>query len=90
MAFDDDELDAFYRSIEARTAQRAPRRRPARPPLSTPKVRCPHPEKTGYPDRAGVTAAILARRHAQPSSARLWCYECVCGRWHLTSRPPRD
>ncbi|GAC56129.1 hypothetical protein GOHSU_03_00230 [Gordonia hirsuta DSM 44140 = NBRC 16056] len=82
--FDDDDLEAYYAEIEARTAARQrPRRRPRasvdyRPP------RCPTPEKICYPTLAAVTGAILAISAAPRASPSLRSYECECGAWHLT------
>ncbi|WP_132994279.1 hypothetical protein [Gordonia zhaorongruii] len=86
--FDDDELERYYRRIEAGTAAAHARR--SRPRREVPDVvfTCPTPEKIAYEDLAAVTGAILAITR-QSRSRSLRCYECACGSWHLTSGVPR-
>jgi len=84
--FDDDELEEYYRRIESATAARdAPPRRARRGGVYYAPPECPTPEKIGYPTLAAVTGAILAVSGPGRASARLRCYECRCGFWHLTS-----
>lgn len=81
--FDDDELEAYFAEIEARTRARArPRRRP--PAVGYRMPDCPTPEKIAYPTLAAVTGAILAISAAPRATPTLRSYECSCGAWHLT------
>ncbi|MFT3662404.1 MAG: hypothetical protein QM809_13765 [Gordonia sp. (in: high G+C Gram-positive bacteria)] len=83
--FDDDELEAYYRMIEARSAERGrPRRRREKAVRYEPPT-CPTPEKIAYPTLAAVTGAILAVSRSSRQSPTLRCYECRCGAWHFTS-----
>ncbi|EGD56222.1 hypothetical protein [Gordonia neofelifaecis] len=89
MPFDDDELEEFYRNIEARTsaAHARPRKRKREVPAIV--FACPTPEKIAYPSLAAVTGAILAIARQSRTRPTLRSYECVCGAWHLTSAVPR-
>ena len=89
MPFDDDELEEFYETIEART--RAAHARPAKKKREIPPVvfSCPTPEKIAYSSLAAVTGAALAVARSSRSSPSLRTYECRCGFWHLTSAVPR-
>ncbi|GAA1480194.1 hypothetical protein GCM10009624_06340 [Gordonia sinesedis] len=82
--FADDDLDEFYRRIEALTAARPRRRRPARPSYDA----CPTPDKEPFgTERAaldGIDRIARVRRYTG-----LRCYRCACGAWHITSSPPR-
>ncbi|MBM7369386.1 hypothetical protein [Gordonia hydrophobica] len=90
MPFDDDELETYYRRIEAQTA--AANARPRKHKREVPPVQftCPTPEKIAYPSLAAVTGAILAIARQSPSRPSLRSYECRCGFWHLTSGVPRS
>ncbi|MFW0785840.1 hypothetical protein AAFP35_15110 [Gordonia sp. CPCC 206044] len=88
MPFSDDDLDAFYRDVEARTAARpAPRRRSM--VSAEPTVICPTPDKEAYVAQAVARDAITRIRRRTGPSVHLRCYECACGAWHITSKPPR-
>ncbi|MGB6247064.1 MULTISPECIES: hypothetical protein [Gordonia] len=89
MPFDDDELEEYYRRIEAgtRAAAAKPRRRPRVVPVAG--LRCPTPEKIAYPTSAAVAGAILAIARDSNGRTTLRSYECSCGAWHLTSGVPR-
>ena len=92
--FADDELDEFYRRIEAGTAHSGHRRSsPSRSSQtrssqsgSSPTAACPTPEKDAYRDVHEVDAAVTRIRAAGRSGPTLRSYECVCGSWHLTNR----
>ena len=83
--FDDDELEAYYRMIEARSDARERRRRRNTPAISYDEPVCPTPEKLAYPPLAAVTGAIRAVGRSSRKPPTLRCYECRCGAWHLTS-----
>lgn len=83
--FSDDELDEFYRSVEARTASNA---RPARSPAAPdPALGCPTPTKDAYRSRVDAEDAIAYARATRRTDTPLRTYRCVCGRWHITSSP---
>ncbi|GAB37868.1 hypothetical protein [Gordonia sputi] len=85
--FADDELDEFYRRIEAGTQQ--PSRKRSSPTQSSRTSRtpaCPTPEKDAYRDVHEVDAAVSRIRAAGRTAPVLRSYECICGSWHLTSR----
>lgn len=82
--FDDDELEAYFAQIEARTAARNARRRRREQPVVYEPPACPTPEKIAYPTLAAVTGAILAITSSSRSAPALRSYECACGAWHLT------
>ena len=93
--FDDEELEEYYRRIEALTfdVPGAVRRyrRPGTPasratPVPPKAVHgCPTPDKAAYRDENEARAAILAIRATSRRTAVLRCYPCACGSWHLTS-----
>jgi len=85
--FDDDELEAYFRMVEERTAAsgRPARRLRARVNYRPPV--CPTPEKIAYPTLDAVTGAILAISASPRAAPTLGSYECECGAWHLTRRP---
>lgn len=85
-AFSDDELEEFYRRIEAITDLDAPRRR--RPPRA--HVECPTPYKDAFGSEAAARDGIERIRVHRRAAATLRCYRCQCGAWHITSSPPRD
>lgn len=78
--FADDELDEFYRRIEANTTQQPRRNRTPSNPT------CPTPQKDAYLNVHAVDEAIIRIRAAGRAVPTLHSYECVCGSWHLTSR----
>ena len=92
--FADDELDEFYRRIEAgtqysgRKRSTSSRSSPARSSQTrpTPTPACPTPEKDAYRNVHEVDAAVTRIRVAGRTTPTLRSYECVCGSWHLTSR----
>ncbi|MFZ2240128.1 MAG: hypothetical protein WAV90_11350 [Gordonia amarae] len=85
MAFSDDELEEFYRTVEQRTAWRRERLvRPSRPRA----VRvCPTPYKDCYRTPMEATEAIERSRSTRHGVPWLRSYQCDCGNWHLTSTP---
>ncbi|GAB90970.1 hypothetical protein [Gordonia rhizosphera] len=88
MPFSDDDLDAFYREIEARTAAqpvRRRRRRRARPNAEP----CPTPDKEAFAAESLAREGIARIKLRTGPSVGLRCYECACGAWHITSRPQR-
>ncbi|MGC4963526.1 hypothetical protein ACPXCG_22015 [Gordonia sp. DT218] len=89
MPFSDDDLDAFYRDIEARTAASPPRRRRRIGVDRRGVPACPTPEKDAFAAEMPARDSIARIRHRIPPDVTLRCYECVCGAWHITSRSPR-
>ncbi len=91
--FADDELDEFYRRIEAGTAHSGHRRSsPSRSSQTRSSQSRSSPgglsdtEKDAYRDVHEVDAAVTRIRAAGRSGPTLRSYECVCGSWHLASR----
>ena len=83
MPFSDDDLELFYREIEARTASNEHVRRATRR-VELPV--CPTPDKLPFssPDDARDGIDRL-RRHVVGTAPELRFYECACGAWHITS-----
>ncbi|MGB3604772.1 hypothetical protein [Gordonia sp. (in: high G+C Gram-positive bacteria)] len=89
MPFDDDDLEAYYRRVEARTSANSSRSRKRERVVPAVQFECPTPEKIAYPTLAAVTGAILAIARQSRDRPSLRSYECKCGSWHLTSAVPR-
>ncbi|MGV9711341.1 hypothetical protein ACWDTI_11825 [Gordonia sp. NPDC003424] len=86
MPFSDDDLDAYFREMESRTAAKPARRpRSAKPA----QVGCPTPEKDAFAAEMLARDGIDRIRHRTVGDVRLRTYRCVCGAWHITSKPPR-
>ncbi|OUC76372.1 hypothetical protein [Gordonia lacunae] len=84
MPFSDDDLEAFYRDVEARTAFRDQHRRARRGGVDYPP--CPTPDKLPFASPADAREGIdRLRRHLIGTSPELRYYECSCGAWHITS-----
>lgn len=86
MPFSDDDLDAFYREIESRTAGK-PTRRPKRAAPDHPG--CPTPDKDAFAAEMLARDGIDRIRRRTVGDVTLRTYRCVCGAWHITSKPPR-
>ncbi|WP_246284836.1 hypothetical protein [Gordonia asplenii] len=91
-AFDDDELERYYRLMEERTAARAAdsttRRLHRR--IADELVGCPTPSKTAFTSRADAAAAITSMSVGTWRTVSLRTYRCQCGSWHLTSSTRDD
>jgi hypothetical protein len=87
-ALSDDDLAAYYRDIEARTAAQRVRRR-TRGSRSRTAVTCPTPDKEAFGAEVLAREGITRIRQRTGPRVPLRCYECVCGAWHITSKPPR-
>ncbi|MFW0794797.1 hypothetical protein AAFP30_13380 [Gordonia sp. CPCC 205515] len=87
MPFSDDDLDAFYRDVEAATAAKPVRRAKSKP--KTTARGCPTPEKDAFAAEMLARDGIDRIRARTVGGVRLWTYRCVCGSWHITSKPPR-
>lgn len=87
-AFSDEELEQFYRRVEALT-EMTPTRRQRRPPLPP---ECPTPYKDAFRSEADARDGIsrIRTRVLGRDSPSLRCYLCTCRSWHITSSPPRD
>ncbi|WP_439032957.1 hypothetical protein [Gordonia terrae] len=84
MPFSDDDLESFYREIEARTASRDQPRRSHRGGIDYPA--CPTPDKLPFASPADARDGIdRLRRHIIGNAPDLRYYECSCGAWHITS-----
>ncbi|WP_262365365.1 hypothetical protein [Gordonia sp. OPL2] len=85
----DDDLETFYRAIEERTAATPDRRPPRRPRSPRADQGCPTPEKHAFRAENLARDGIVRIRRERGVRAELRCYRCVCGSWHITSRPQR-
>ncbi|NDK91178.1 hypothetical protein GYA93_16555 [Gordonia desulfuricans] len=85
--FSDDDLEEFYRRIEILTDLTPTRRAPRRP---APIIDCPTPYKDAFVSEGTAREGIDRIRQAGRRAPNLRCYHCRCGRWHITSSPPRD
>jgi len=85
VAFSDDELEEFYRTVEQRTAWR--RERPVRRIRPRAVRVCPTPYKDSYSTPMEATEAIERSRSTRYGVPWLRSYQCECGSWHLTSTP---
>ncbi|GAB17383.1 hypothetical protein GOEFS_028_00470 [Gordonia effusa NBRC 100432] len=91
-AFDDDELERYYRLVERRTAAReeeATTRRLHRR-IADELVGCPTPSKTAFENRSAAAAAITTMSSGTWRTVSLRTYRCQCGSWHLTSSTRDD
>lgn len=89
MPFSDDDLDTYYREIEARTATDRDLRRSGTPTTARPSPDvsdCPTPDKGSYRSAADAQDTINHIRGLRPQAPMLSGYRCVCGAWHITSR----
>ena len=85
----DADLERYYRDIESRTAA-TPARRPPRPRHDRLVERaCPTPGKHAFAAENLARDGIVRIRRERGVRAELRCYRCVCGAWHITSRPTR-
>nr|WP_040511266.1 hypothetical protein [Gordonia soli] len=84
MPFSDDELEEFYRRIEARTAAQVGRRVPRH---RRPLLACPTPDKEAYRDEESARSGVYRIRERSRGDLRLRIYHCACGSWHITSSP---
>lgn len=87
-AFDDAELERYYRQIEARTSGASARRRAVRDEAADrPAVQeCPTPDKAAYDDQDAAWLAVAVMRAGRLRTPDLDVYRCRCGLWHITSR----
>ncbi|AZG44448.1 hypothetical protein D7316_01034 [Gordonia insulae] len=83
----DDDLAAYYREIEARTAARPVRRRTRDRPSRRTALACPTPDKEAFDAEVLARDGITRIRQRSGPGVPLRCYECVCGAWHITSKP---
>jgi len=85
--FSDDELEAFYREIEARTAYRElmENRRAERSARRAELPDCPTPDKLPFTSPAAAMDGIERIKARTFGTVSLRYYECACGRWHITS-----
>ncbi|MGV9670895.1 MULTISPECIES: hypothetical protein [unclassified Gordonia (in: high G+C Gram-positive bacteria)] len=84
--FSDDDLEEFYRRVEARTDLTPPRRRR----VARPRPPCPTPDKDAFGSERSAREGIDRITESGRRSLALRCYRCACGAWHITSSPPRD
>lgn len=91
-AFDDDELERYYREIEARTASHdtAATARRLHRKVADAFTGCPTPSKTAFRSRADAAAAITTMSSGTWRTVSLRTYRCQCGWWHLTSSTRDD
>ncbi|MFW0790579.1 hypothetical protein [Gordonia sp. CPCC 205333] len=91
-AFDDDELERYYRRIEQRTAERdaPPAARRLHRRINVEHLGCPTPSKSAFRDRTEAAAAISSMSSETWRSVSLRTYRCQCGWWHLTSSSRGD
>lgn len=87
MPFSDDDLDAFYRDVEAATAANPARRRKSAHKATAPG--CPTPGKDAFAAEVLARDGIDRIRTRTLGDVHLRTYRCVCGAWHITSKPPR-
>ncbi|MDL9946174.1 hypothetical protein QSJ19_11315 [Gordonia sp. ABSL11-1] len=85
----DDDLERFYRAIENRTAAAPARRAPRRSRTPRSDRACPTPEKHAFRAENLARDGIARIRQERGVRAELRSYRCVCGSWHITSRPQR-
>lgn len=87
MPFSDDDLESFYREIEARTAfHELMHRRPApRSERRIETVECPTPDKLPFSSPADALDGIDRIKRRAVGTLSLRYYECMCGAWHITS-----
>ncbi|AFA73454.1 hypothetical protein GPOL_c24250 [Gordonia polyisoprenivorans VH2] len=86
MPFSDDDLEQFYRGVEART-DLTPRRRRRPAPVYRD---CPTPYKDAFGSEAAAIEGIGRIRQVGRRAPTLRCYRCDCESWHITSSPPRE
>ncbi|GAC55342.1 hypothetical protein [Gordonia amicalis] len=87
MPFSDDDLESFYREIEARTAfHELMHQRPIpRPERRIETVECPTPDKLPFSSPADALDGIDRIKRRAVGALSLRYYECMCGVWHITS-----
>ncbi len=90
MPFSDDELDRYYRDIEARTAAVRPsvpnRDAGGARPVNNARG-CPTPDKKPYRSAVDARDTIRHIQTVRSDVPPLNAYQCGCGAWHITSRP---
>ncbi|MFT4200660.1 hypothetical protein [Gordonia sp. (in: high G+C Gram-positive bacteria)] len=86
-AFDDDELERYYRRIEARTEAGPGPAKQRRDPVADDGdvLDCPTPGKTGHPGEDAAWLAVAVIRAGRLHTPDLDVYRCRCGLWHITS-----